>query len=82
MNIKEIKKLAEKYPVEKIEACINEVIETGQNSCDVSGDTLEVINTLAKAEYVRKLMEEKGLSEIEALRELARKIRQIQGVEK
>lgn len=82
MNIKEIKELAKKYSIEKIEACINEVVETGKTSCEVSGDTLEMINTLAKAQYVRELMEKKGLSEIEAIRELAKKIRQIQGLEK
>ena len=82
MNIKEIKELARKYSVEKIEACINEALESGKTSCEVSGDTLEIINTLAKAQYVRELIEKKGFSEIEAIRELARKIRQIQGLEK
>ena len=82
MNIKEIKELARKYSVEKIEACINEALEIGKTSCEVSGDTLEIINTLAKAQYVRELIEKKGFSEIEAIRELARKIRQIQGLEK
>ena len=82
MKIKEIKELAKKYSVEKIEECINEVIESGKTSCEVSGDTIEMINTLAKAQYVRELMEKKGMTEIEAIRELARKIRQIQGLEK
>ncbi len=82
MNMKEIKEIAKKYSLEKIEACINEVLEDGKTSCEVSGDTLEMINTLAKAQYVKELMEKKGMSEIEAIRELARRIRQIQGLEK
>ncbi len=81
VNIKEIKELAKKYSVEEIEACINEAIETGKSHCEVSGDTLEMINTLAKAQYVRELMD-KGYSQIDAIRELARKMREIQGLEK
>ncbi|ACO04896.1 MAG TPA: hypothetical protein DEP48_06495 [Persephonella sp.] len=80
MNIKEIKELAKRFSVEELELCITETIEKGENYCNVTGETLEVINVLAKAQTVRELMEQ-GMSEIEAIRELARRIRKVQGAE-
>ena len=82
MNIKEIKELAKKFTPEQLENCITQAIENqGKNECYISDDVLEVVNTLAKAQTVRELMEQ-GYSEIEAIRELARRIRKIQGAEK
>ncbi len=80
MNIKEIKELARKFSKEQLENCITQTIENGKNECEISGDVLEVVNTLAKAQTVRELMEQ-GMTEIEAIRELARRIRKIQGAE-
>ncbi len=82
MHIKEIKELAKKFTPEQLENCITQAIENdGKSECYYGEDVLEVVNTLAKAQTVRQLMEQ-GMSEIEAIRELARKIRQVQGVEK
>ena len=84
MNIKEIKEFAKKFTPQQLELCINQTIDTGKpqvEGCNPSGDVVEVINTLAKAQTVRELMEQ-GMSEMEAIRELARRIRQAQGVEK
>ncbi len=84
MNIKEIRELAKKFTPEQIERCIDETMKIGKptlEGCEVSGDVMEMINTLAKAQTVRELMEQ-GLTEVEAIRELARRIRQVQGVEK
>ncbi len=81
MNIKEIKELAKKFTPQQLENCILQTINEGKNECEVSGDVMEVINTLAKAQTVRELMEQ-GMSEMEAIRELARRIRQVQGAEK
>ncbi|WP_457621316.1 DUF6952 family protein [Persephonella sp.] len=80
MSIKEIKELARKFSVEELELCISQTIEKGENYCNVSGEVMEVVNTLAKAQTVRELMEQ-GMSEIEAIRELARRIRAVQGTE-
>jgi uncharacterized protein YnzC (UPF0291/DUF896 family) len=82
MNIKEIKELANKFTPEQIEKCINETLQNGKpqtEGCNPSGDILEILNTLAKAQTVRELMEQ-GMTETQALRELARKIREIQSV--
>ena len=82
MNIKEIRELAKKFTPEQLENCITQAIENqGKNECYMSDDVMEVVNTLAKAETVRELMEQ-GMSEIEAIRELAKRIRQVQGAEK
>ncbi len=82
MNIKEIREIARRFTSEQIEACIQETLKNGKpqmEGCNPSGDIVEILNTLAKAQTVRELME-KGYTEVEALRELARKIREIQSV--
>ncbi|WP_029521912.1 hypothetical protein [Persephonella sp. KM09-Lau-8] len=78
MNIKEIKELASKFTPEQLENCILQTIQDGKNECEITGDVEEVVNTLAKAQTVRELMEQ-GMSQMEAIRELARRIRQVQG---
>ncbi|WP_297455129.1 hypothetical protein [Persephonella sp.] len=78
MNIREIKELASKFTPEQLENCILQTIQEGKNECEITGDVEEVVNTLAKAQTVRELMEQ-GMSQMEAIRELARRIRQVQG---
>ncbi len=78
MNTREIKQLAEKFTKEQLENCITQTIENGKNECEIDGEVLEVVNTLAKAQTVRELMD-RGMSQMEAIRELARRIRQVQG---
>lgn len=82
MNVKEIKELSLKFTPQQIEKCINEALKNGKpltEGCNPSGDLVEILNTLAKAQTVRELME-KGMTQTEAIRELARKIREIQSV--
>lgn len=82
MNIKEIKELARKFTPQQLEECINQTLQNGKpqtEGCNPSGDIVEVLNTLAKAQTVRELMEQ-GMSEIDAIRELARRIREIQSI--
>ncbi len=78
LDIKEIKELAKRFPPEQIEGCITQQIETGQNVCLRDKSSELIINELAKAGFVRDLMD-KGMSLADALRELARRMRQIQG---
>ncbi len=80
MNIKEIKQLADKFTKEQLENCILQTVENGKNECEIDGEVMEVVNTLAKAQTVRELMDN-GMTQMEAIRELARRIRQIQGAE-
>lgn len=82
MNIKEIKELSLKFTPEQIERCINEALKNGRpltKGCNPSGDLVEILNTLAKAQSVREMMDQ-GMSQVEAIRELAKKIREIQSV--
>ncbi|WP_457634603.1 DUF6952 family protein [Persephonella sp.] len=80
MNIKEIKELSVKFTKEQLELCILQTVQEGKNECEIDGEVMEVVNTLAKAQTVRELMDQ-GMSQMEAIRELARRIRQVQGAE-
>jgi len=80
METRELKKLVEKYSVEKLEACIAQQVSVGENACGVTGGEDEVMAELSKAEVVRELMDE-GRSLAEALRELGRRIRSVYGKE-
>jgi hypothetical protein len=75
--IREIRELAKRFTPEEIDSCIAQQLQTGENVCEVTGPTDHVINELAKAHFVRNLME-KGTALSEAVRELARRIRLVQ----
>lgn len=77
IDIKEIKDLAKRFTSDDIESCIQQQLKEGENICDVKGPIEYVIGELAKAEVVKKLMEE-GMSITDAVRELARRIRLVQ----
>ncbi len=75
--MKEVRELAQRFTPDELEACISQQLNIGNNTCEMSGPTDEVIKVLAKAEYVREQMN-KGVPAGEAIRELARKIRKVQ----
>ncbi len=77
IDIAEIKELAGRFTAQDLESCINQQLTEGKNVCKNGGPTEEVINELAKANFVRELVE-KGYSTTEAVRELARRIRAFQ----
>lgn len=77
MDVREIKELAKRFSPEQIEGCITQQIDTGRNVCMRNESTAAIIDELSKAAFVRRLVEEgQGLGD--ALRELARRIREIQ----
>lgn len=78
MDTKELKKIAAKYTLKELEACISEQLNKGENACDLVDETDTVISELSKATVVRELME-KGASFSEALRELGKRIRFVYG---
>lgn len=78
MEIKHIKEIANKYTLEQIEKCITQQIESGSNVCHLDETTEKIINELAKAEFIRELLDQ-GISFTDALRELARRMRLLQG---
>ena len=77
MDIKEIRELARRFSPEQIEQCIGQQIETGANVCLRDEATEKIINELAKAQFIRELLE-KGMSFPDALRKLARRMRELQ----
>lgn len=79
IDIREIREIAKRFTPEEIEGCITEQMETGKNICLLSDTTEKTINELAKAEFVRNLMDKEGMSLADALRELARRMRLLQG---
>lgn len=74
IDMKEIKKLALKFRPDEIDICIDQQLKEGSNVCGISGSNDYVINELAKAEFVGQMVNE-GVSLIDAVRELARRIR-------
>ena len=78
IEVKEIKELAKRFRPEEIEGCITQQLETGENVCLKDRTSERIINELSKAEFVKNLMMEKGLSLADALRELARRMRLMQ----
>lgn len=76
IDIREIKELTKRFSAEEIEGCIAQQIETGENICLRNESSEKIINELSKAEFVRDLME-KGVNLADALRELARRMRQV-----
>lgn len=77
LDISEIKDLAKRFTPEEIEGCITDQLERGENLCIRNESTEKIINELVKAKFVREMME-RGYSLADALRELARRIRQVQ----
>lgn len=75
--MRDIKDLATKFRPEHIEDCISQQVETGENICLRDHPVDKTINYLSKAGFVSGLME-KGLSQSEAMRELAKRMRMFQ----
>jgi hypothetical protein len=78
MDTKELKKLTERFGLERLESCIQQQLAQGANDCTRPAATNEVIETLSKAGVVREMMDQ-GMTFSDALRELGRKIRAVYG---
>jgi hypothetical protein len=81
IDIKEIKRLAQRFSLKDIDSCINQQLNEGSNLCEISGTTDYIISELAKAEFVKQLMNN-GFSITDAVRELARRIREFHQLSK
>ena len=77
IHLAEIRVLAQRFRPQELEACIRDQLEAGANVCEPSGRTEEIVGVLAKAEFVKALME-KGFTLSEAMRELGRRMRAVQ----
>ncbi len=76
--LEEIRDLARRFSEEQIEGCIHHQLDAGHNPCAPDKATEEAMNILAKAEFLRQLMEEQGYGLSAAIRELGRRIRKVQ----
>lgn len=80
MKSQDLKKIADKYSADQLEACIRQQLDKGENACEIVDGTDSVIEELSKAEVVRELMDQ-GMKFSDALRELGRRIRAVYGKE-
>jgi len=76
--IREIRELAQRFSEAEIEGCIHHQLDAGNNPCAPDESAEDAMAVLAKADYVRKLMEGQGYSLSQAIRELGRRIREVQ----
>ena len=81
MHLKEIRELAQRLSGEEIEGCIHHQLDEGSNPCAPSESAEAAMNVLAKADYVRDLMDAHGYSLSGAIRELGHRIRRAQQLE-
>jgi len=78
IHIAEIRELAKRFSADQIEHCMELVLQHQENPCFSDEEAEEVMNVLAKAEFVKEQMD-KGSTLAEAMRELGRRIRAAQG---
>lgn len=78
LHIAEIRELARRYDADSIEQCMELALQNQPNPCYGAGDLEEVMNVLAKANFVSE-QTEKGMTIAEAIRELGKRIRAVQG---
>ncbi len=78
IHLAEIRELAQRFSADTIDKCMQQELEEGSNPCYSDSEVEEVMNILAKSQFVRSQMDG-GKKPGEAIRELGRRIRAIQG---
>ncbi|MDA8085228.1 MAG: hypothetical protein M0Z75_00835 [Nitrospiraceae bacterium] len=77
IDIEEIRELAKRFRPEEIEHCIEMHLREEKHECPLKGTSEHIINELAKAGFVRKMVDN-GAQPMDAIRELAERIRRFQ----
>lgn len=77
LNIKEIRDVANSFDTGSIESCLQLAMENQDNPCYENVELEEVMNVLAKANFVRGQVEQ-GITIAVAMRELGKRIRTLQ----
>ena len=80
LNIKEIRDIANSFDTVSIESCMQLAMENKANPCFENTELEDVMNILAKANFVRSQVEQ-GMSLAVAMRELGKRMRFVQGTE-
>jgi hypothetical protein len=78
INIREIRDVANRFDTNSIESCIQLAMENKENPCYSAFELEDAMNVLAKANFVKSQMEQ-GMSLAEAIRDLGKRIRSVQG---
>ena len=79
VNIKEIRSLAVTYNADSLERCLQSQLVRGENVCRSGDDTGELVSLLAKAAFVRSVVDKEGVSVNEAVRVLGARMRRVRG---
>ena len=75
--IAEARKLASRFEANDIKSCLEQALQGMPNACYFNNDPGHVMDVLARAGFVRDLMQQ-GSPLSEAMRELGRRIRRMQ----
>ncbi len=78
-NISLIRQLAVNNDTSRLARCLDTQMKDGVNSCWYGHDAESVLSVLAKAVYVRRRVENDGLSVNSAIRELGARMRSLSG---
>lgn len=80
INIAAIRELAQRYDHQSLASCEQQAINGQLNPCYDAGLPEETINVIAKAGFIRQQLD-MGQTLNKAVRELARRMRALQGLE-
>ena len=77
--ISDISKLSSEYTATALSDCLSDQLENGENACYRGREPNQVMAVLAKAAFVRGLVEREGLTLRQAMRELGIRMRRLAG---
>ena len=77
-SITTLRYLAVRYGAAELDRCLTAQLETQTNDCVACANSARSVDLLARAAYVKNQVEEKGVTVNAALRELARRMRNVQ----
>jgi hypothetical protein len=75
--ISDISKLSSEYTVSALSDCLSDQLENGENTCYRGREPGQAMAVLAKAAFVRGLVEREGLTLRQAVRELGVRMRRL-----
>jgi hypothetical protein len=78
--IARVRELAGRWPAPDLEACLAEVIDKSDCRCVPGHSAVATVNDLARAVFVRRLMDEERVDMRIALRTLGRRMRQVSAI--
>jgi DNA-binding protein H-NS len=77
LDLKSIKELAEKFSVEQLSECADKLENDGKCVCSQKEDLNEAMSDVLQALEVRNLMDAKGITLQESVREFSKRVRSV-----